>query len=214
MWNQCESLKYLEQILKRASKKKKLKWDWKGNWKDICQPKKFCVIFLLFMSYFSFFTLCRYGLNKLPDPPSKSAIKMLLGQLSDFMVLILLTVGIISLAMMDWIEAVVLFLVVISNVLIGFYQEFKAERTLQALKSFSVQAATVLRDGEVRDVEAEQLVPGLKRICFGNQMSSDFLFWPKKPNQLTEFTLTIFRRRCPSRGGWHYPCWSSTIRGD
>lgn len=128
------------------------------------------------MSYFSFFTLCRYGLNKLPDPPSKSAIKMLLGQLSDFMVLILLTVGIISLAMMDWIEAVVLFLVVISNVLIGFYQEFKAERTLQALKSFSVQAATVLRDGEVRDVEAEQLVPGLKRICFGNQMSSDFLF--------------------------------------
>ena len=66
-----------------------------------------------------------YGTNKLPEPPQRSPLKMLLTQLTDFMVITLLVVAVISLGFQDWIEAVILMLVVITNVMIGFVQELK-----------------------------------------------------------------------------------------
>lgn len=69
--------------------------------------------------------------NRLPEPPPVSVWKMLFTQVTDFMVLTLLVVALISLGLQDWIEAVVLLLVVVTNVTIGFIQELKAEKALQ-----------------------------------------------------------------------------------
>eukprot|EP01116_Phalansterium_solitarium_P022256 TRINITY_DN7284_c0_g1_i2.p1 TRINITY_DN7284_c0_g1~~TRINITY_DN7284_c0_g1_i2.p1 ORF type:complete len:803 (+),score=327.65 TRINITY_DN7284_c0_g1_i2:133-2541(+) len=102
----------------------------------------------------------RYGENKLPEPPPASPWKMLGKQLTDFMVLTLLVVAALSFGLQDYIEGVVLVLVVVANVSIGFVQEFKAERALQALKSLGVLTATVLRAGVQMDIEARLLVPG------------------------------------------------------
>jgi magnesium-transporting ATPase (P-type) len=76
----------------------------------------------------------QYGRNELPAPEPPSMLRMLLRQFLDFMIIILLVVGIISLALQGWIEAVVLFLVVICNVAVGFWQERKAERALQVAR--------------------------------------------------------------------------------
>ncbi|KAI9221588.1 hypothetical protein BC828DRAFT_404786 [Blastocladiella britannica] len=101
-----------------------------------------------------------YGRNELPPPPKPSVIKMLIGQVTDFMVLILIAVSILEFAMRDPDPAIVILIVVVLNVIIGFTQELQANRALEALSSLSVPRARVIRDGTVAEVEAGDLVPG------------------------------------------------------
>jgi Ca2+-transporting ATPase len=79
-----------------------------------------------------------YGANVLPPPPKPSVLKMAWTQITDFMVLILLTAGIISAALGDPKSAAVLFVVIVLNVVIGFVQEFKANRAMEALLTLTV----------------------------------------------------------------------------
>lgn len=81
-----------------------------------------------------------YGPNKLPSPPSTPKWKMLLRQLLDFMTIILIIAAIVSIAVEDEgvKTATVLLIVVVLNVTIGFVQEVKANRALEALMSLSV----------------------------------------------------------------------------
>ena len=81
-----------------------------------------------------------YGPNKLPSPPSTPKWKMLLRQVFDFMTIILIIAAIVSIAVEDdgVKTAVVLMVVVVLNVTIGFVQEVKANRALEALMSLSV----------------------------------------------------------------------------
>eukprot|EP01119_Soliformovum_irregulare_P013853 TRINITY_DN3727_c0_g1_i2.p1 TRINITY_DN3727_c0_g1~~TRINITY_DN3727_c0_g1_i2.p1 ORF type:complete len:1174 (-),score=405.04 TRINITY_DN3727_c0_g1_i2:30-3479(-) len=102
----------------------------------------------------------KYGLNKLAEPPSASVLKMFFHQFTDFMVIILLVVSIVSLGLQHWIEAGVLLLVIVINCTIGFVQEYKAERALQALKLFSVPVAKVIRDSTQLTVPSLDIVPG------------------------------------------------------
>ncbi|ORZ31211.1 hypothetical protein BCR44DRAFT_119611 [Catenaria anguillulae PL171] len=101
-----------------------------------------------------------YGKNELPPPPKPSALKMLWEQITDFMVLILILVAIVKFATGDPDPAYVIMVVVVMNVAIGFTQEYKANKALEALSSLSVPRARVLRDGKVEDVDAGILVPG------------------------------------------------------
>ncbi|KAJ3110318.1 P-type ATPase [Phlyctochytrium bullatum] len=101
-----------------------------------------------------------YGSNKLPDPPKPSALKMLWTQLTDFMVIILIIAAIAEFATDDAKAAVVLLIVVVLNVIIGFTQEYRANKALEALLTLSVPKATVIREGKQRVVESAILVPG------------------------------------------------------
>jgi magnesium-transporting ATPase (P-type) len=103
----------------------------------------------------------RYGPNKIPEAPPTSPVKIFLSQLLDFMVIILLVVTIVSFALQDFIEGCVLFLVVFTNVMIGFIQEWKAEKALRALKLLTVQTAQVRRNNETVTLEASEL--GIQR---------------------------------------------------
>ncbi|KAG0173953.1 P-type ATPase [Apophysomyces sp. BC1015] len=101
-----------------------------------------------------------YGSNKLPTPPRPSVLKMLLTQLTDFMVLILLGAAIIEAGQQDFNSMTVLLIVIILNTVIGFSQEWKANKTLNALMNLGVPQAQVIRDGEPQLIASEELVPG------------------------------------------------------
>jgi len=101
-----------------------------------------------------------YGKNALPQPPKTSALKMLWAQLTDFMILLLLAVAVLMAATRDFIPMAVLLIVVVLNTIIGFTQEYKAGKALDALTKLSVPKAQVLRDGATSMIDSEELVPG------------------------------------------------------
>ncbi|KAG2234949.1 hypothetical protein INT48_005103 [Thamnidium elegans] len=101
-----------------------------------------------------------YGTNGLPAPPRPNPFKMLWEQLTDFMVLILIAAAIIEAAEKEYNSMIVLLVVVVLNTIIGFSQEWKASKTLNALMNLSVPQAVVIRDGQQRYIESEELVPG------------------------------------------------------
>ncbi|KAI9485475.1 MAG: hypothetical protein EXX96DRAFT_545245 [Benjaminiella poitrasii] len=102
----------------------------------------------------------RYGTNQLPKPPRPNPFKMLWQQLTDFMVLILIAAAIVEAAEREFNSMIVLLVVVVLNTVIGFSQEWKASKTLNALMNLSVPQARVIRDGNQRLINSEELVPG------------------------------------------------------
>ncbi|KAG0243350.1 hypothetical protein B0O80DRAFT_493123 [Mortierella sp. GBAus27b] len=101
-----------------------------------------------------------YGKNVLPQPPRTSVFKMIWSQFTDFMILLLLAVAVLMGATKDFIPMTVLIVVVVLNAIIGFTQEYKASKALDALTKLSVPKAQVLRDGATSVINSEELVPG------------------------------------------------------
>ncbi|KAF9422639.1 P-type ATPase [Podila epigama] len=101
-----------------------------------------------------------YGKNVLPEPPRTSTLKMIWNQLTDFIVLLLIAVAVLMAATKDFIPMAVLLIVVVLNTIIGFVQEYKASKALDALTKLSVPKAQVLRDGETSIIHSAELVPG------------------------------------------------------
>ncbi|KAI8366164.1 hypothetical protein BD560DRAFT_332314 [Blakeslea trispora] len=101
-----------------------------------------------------------YGTNQLPKPPRPNALKMIWEQVTDFMVLILIAAAIVEAAEKEFNSMIVLLVVVVLNTVIGFSQEWKASKTLNALMNLSVPQAHVVRDGQESWINSEELVPG------------------------------------------------------
>ena len=104
--------------------------------------------------------LAHYGFNKLPEPPKPSVLLMLWTQITDFMVVILIIATIVTASTNEEKSAVTLAVVIVLNVIIGFTQEFKANKALSALMNLTVAKAKVVRDSTVREIPADDLVPG------------------------------------------------------
>ncbi len=102
----------------------------------------------------------KYGRNVLKEKKPKSIWRMLWEQIKDVMVIILLVAAVISLVFQEWAEAVVIFVIVILNAVIGIVQEKKAADALAALGSLTAPTARVLRDGKECVLAASELVPG------------------------------------------------------
>ncbi|CEP13383.1 hypothetical protein [Parasitella parasitica] len=102
----------------------------------------------------------QYGTNQLPKPARPNAFKMLWEQLTDFMVLILIAAAIVEAAEKEFNSMIVLLIVVVLNTIIGFSQEWKASKTLNALMNLEVPQAAVIRDGQQQMIGSEELVPG------------------------------------------------------
>ncbi len=102
----------------------------------------------------------RHGENRLPRAAHRSAWMRLLAQVHNPLIYLLLATGLITLALGDYVDSAVILLVVVVNAIIGFVQEGKAEQALDAVRDMLAAHATVLRDGERRQVDAAELVPG------------------------------------------------------
>lgn len=104
--------------------------------------------------------LKQYGKNELLEKKKISMLVLLLHQFKDVMVIILLIAAGISLVIGDLKDAIVILIIVLLNAIIGFVQEYRAEKAMEALKKMSAFNATVRRGGNIIQLDASELVPG------------------------------------------------------
>ena len=102
----------------------------------------------------------RYGPNEIPEQLRRGPWRMLLDQFTDFMILVLIAAAIISGVIGDAEDTVAIVVIVLLNGIIGFVQEYRAQRAVAALKRLAAASATVRRDGRPLVRPAAQLVPG------------------------------------------------------
>jgi Ca2+-transporting ATPase len=104
--------------------------------------------------------LAAYGPNELEEGKRLSPLRIFLSQFLNFLVLILIAAGLISYFLGDKIEALAIFAIVLAAGLLGFFQEYQAEKSLQALKKLITPTAKVIREGRVVEIPVREIVPG------------------------------------------------------
>ncbi len=132
-----------------------------------------------------------YGPNEVADAKKVSSWKLLLAQFRETLVLILIAAAIISAAIGEAIDAVVILAIVCASAGLGFYQEHKAEQSLAFLKKLSAPSATVLRDGQAKVVPSREVVPGdLVSLDAGDKVPADARIVEEMNLQIGEAVLT------------------------
>ena len=104
--------------------------------------------------------LAEFGSNELKETGTQSPWLIFLDQLKELMVIILIIAAVISALLGDYSDAIAIGAIVVLNAVLGFTQEYRAEKAMAALKKLSVPSVKVRRDGEVREASAVSLVPG------------------------------------------------------
>lgn len=101
-----------------------------------------------------------FGLNELKHKSKASPFKIFLSQFNDFMVWVLIGATIISGFMGDTADAITILIIVIVNALLGFFQEFRTEKSLEALKDMAAPTCKVYRDGRISVINSKYLTIG------------------------------------------------------
>ena len=135
--------------------------------------------------------LSKYGPNELAEKPPKSILNMLKEQIFDPMILILLGAASFSAFLNEWVEASVIFFIVVVNSIIGIIQEKKAQSSLAALKTMSAPTATVIRNGSEKIIPARDLVVGdLVILTSGDMVPADLRLIQSANLKIAEASLT------------------------
>ncbi|KAA3648472.1 MAG: cation-translocating P-type ATPase [Chloroflexi bacterium] len=101
-----------------------------------------------------------YGLNELIETGGKGPWRILLSQFAETMVIVLIVAAVVSYFVGDLKDALVILLIVILNAILGFTQEYRAEQAMAALKRMAAPIVKVRRDGQIKEIESRELVPG------------------------------------------------------
>ena len=101
-----------------------------------------------------------FGPNALREPPRDSVLARFVAQFRNALILVLVAAAVISAAIGEYTDAIVVGVVLLLNATIGTFQEARAERSVRALRGMLPPVARVRRDGEVRELDAAELVPG------------------------------------------------------
>ncbi|PYD99380.1 cation-translocating P-type ATPase [Bacillus cereus] len=104
--------------------------------------------------------LTQYGANELATKQKRSLWQRIFAQINDVLVYVLIIAALISAFVGEWADASIIALVVVLNAVIGVVQESKAEQALEALKKMATPKAIVKRDGELKEIPSEHVVPG------------------------------------------------------
>ncbi|MFD2935733.1 cation-translocating P-type ATPase [Spirosoma flavum] len=135
--------------------------------------------------------LAEYGKNQIEDARKKTVWQLLLHQLTDFMILVLIAAAIISGLVGEVNSTYVIVAIILLNALVGFIQEYRAEKAMEALKKMSANQAQVLRDNQVSKIEASDLVPGdVTLLEAGNIIPADVRFIETHALKVDESSLT------------------------
>ncbi|MAT64132.1 MAG: calcium-translocating P-type ATPase, PMCA-type [Gammaproteobacteria bacterium] len=135
--------------------------------------------------------LARQGPNRLAEPARRSPWRVLLAQFKSLLILVLIAAALLASAIGDLKDAAVILIVVVLNALLGFRQEYRAERAMAALRGMLAPQAEVRRDGHSRMLPAEELVPGdLVLLDAGDRIPADGRLIRAHGLEVDESTLT------------------------
>jgi len=132
-----------------------------------------------------------FGPNRLLEVGRVPAWRQFVGQFTQFMVLVLIAAAFVSGILQEWMDAIAILVIVVLNAVMGFVQEYRAERALEALKKMAAPLARVIRDGELRNIAAEELIPGdVIALEMGDLVPADARLLETHLLQVDEASLT------------------------
>ena len=133
----------------------------------------------------------KYGKNEIKKTHKFQPIKIFLQQFTSFLIYVLLIAAVISFLLGHKIDAIVIMAIVILNSVIGFFQQFRAEKAVQGLKKLLVQKSRVIRDGKYLEIPSKELVPGdIVLYEAGDKINADSRIFEAKNLQTNEAALT------------------------
>ncbi|PZR29661.1 MAG: ATPase, partial [Azospira oryzae] len=135
--------------------------------------------------------LKQFGNNSITHEKKKSLLVVFMRQFNSPIVYLLILAAGLSFFFQEWLDGAAILVVIFINSIIGFYMEYQAERSMEALKKLSVLPAKVIRDGELKEVNAEELVPGdLIFLEAGDMVPADGRIFRSSQLQVDEAALT------------------------
>lgn len=147
--------------------------------------------------------LKQYGPNKFQEGEKTSIWKMLWEQINSILIWILIVAAIISAFVGEITDAIIIFIVIALNAIIGIVEESKAEKALEELKKMSTPKAIVRRDGQIKEISSENLVPGdVVIIDAGRYIPADLRLIETANLQIEESALTGESVPVDKNAGW------------
>jgi len=135
--------------------------------------------------------LQQHGANVLAEGRRRGPLRMLAAQFADFMILVLIAAALIAGAIGDLSDTLVIVAIVVLNAIVGFVQEYRAERAMTALRQLAAPIARVLRDGRSQHIAASELVPGdIVLLDAGNLVPADLRLLESAQLRTQEAALT------------------------
>lgn len=133
-----------------------------------------------------------YGYNELEEKKGRTPFKIFISQFNDFMIWILIAAAFISgIIIREITDAIVILIILILNSILGFVQEYRAEKALQALKELASPSALVIRGGQEKSIYSRNLVPGdIIRLSAGDLIPADCRVIEQTNLQVNESILT------------------------
>ena len=132
-----------------------------------------------------------YGPNRLPQGKKRGPFLRFLSQFNNILIYVLLVAGFVKLMLSLWLDASIIFAVVILNSLLGFLQEGRAEKALDSIRNMLSAEARTVRGGETRLIAAEDLVPGdIVLLESGDKIPADLRLVEAKNLRTEEAALT------------------------
>ncbi|MFW5998947.1 MAG: HAD-IC family P-type ATPase, partial [Halanaerobiaceae bacterium] len=133
----------------------------------------------------------KHGKNKLKESGGVSAWEVFFDQFKDIIVILLLVAAVMAFVIGEFVEGFAVLAVIVLNAAFGFVTEYKAEKSLEALKEMVSPRAKVIREGKTKEVEAENLVPGDVMILEeGDRVGADGRLLEADKLQINESLLT------------------------
>lgn len=132
-----------------------------------------------------------YGKNRIEEKRKKSPFLLFLNQFSDFMIIILIVAAIISAFLGEGMDSLAILLIVILNAVVGFVQEYKAEKAMEKLREMAEPETLVLRRSEIKRIPVEEIVPGdIVLVEAGNIVPADIRLIEAHQLKVNEASLT------------------------
>lgn len=135
--------------------------------------------------------LKKFGLNKLQSNKKVSPVKIFASQFNDFIIWVLLAATLISGIMGEKADAITIIIIVVINAILGFIQEYRTEKSLEALNEMASPTAKVIRNGRIKVINAKFLVPGdIVILENGDRIPADSILLESVNLMLDESLLT------------------------
>ncbi len=135
--------------------------------------------------------LNKYGKNEITNGKKFTKFKIMISQFKNIFLLLLITAGLLSFILGENIETIAIFVIIILNILLGFIQEYRAEKAIDALRNMAAPNARVLREGIEQKIPTKELVPGdIILIDAGDLVPADARLIEVSSLELDEAALT------------------------